>query len=243
VASITYDSQDVLRRFTDAYQISYPMLSDKGSVVIREFGILNTNVPADVVRFYGIPFPGQYLIAPDGIVKDKLFLADYQERPTASEVLLKDFGVGGNSVAIKAAGLSAEVTISDAKSYSGHRLGVTVAFDVAPGWHIYGAPLPPEYTVTQVKFSGELVQSQSLTFPPSTPFKFEALGQSLPVYNGSFKAVGDILLKQRLTPGDYKLSGTIEFQECNDTECKIPQSVPFALPLKIDPMVPAAPKA
>ena len=218
------------------------MLSDKGSAVIRELGILNTNVPKDV-SFYGIPFPGQYLIGPDGVVKDKLFLPDYQERPTASEVLLKDFGVGGSSVEIRASGVSANVTVSDSKSYSGHRLGVTVEFDVAPGWHIYGAPLPPEYRATNVKFSADIVQDQSLTFPAPTPLKIQVLDQTLPVYSGSFKAVGDVLLKQRLTPGDYKLSGTIEFQECSDTECRLPQSVPFVLPLKIDPMVAAAPKA
>jgi hypothetical protein len=40
-----------LRRFSAAYHISYPMLSDSGSVVIRDFGILNTNVPPDVTRF------------------------------------------------------------------------------------------------------------------------------------------------------------------------------------------------
>jgi len=242
-ASITYDSQEVLRRFSDTYHVSYPMLSDKGSVVIRKFGILNTNVPPDVTRFYGMPFPGQYLIEPDGTVKDKLFLPDFEERPTASEVLLKDFGVGGSSSAIKAQDVKAKVIISDTQSYGGHRLGVMVAFEVAPGWHIYGSPLPPEYRVTRVKFSTDLVQSQTLKFPASTPLKLEALGQTLPVYHGSFKAVGHILLKQPLPPGDYKLSGTIEFQECNDNECKIPQSVPFALPLKIDPLVPAAPKA
>lgn len=231
------------RRFSDAYHIGYPMLSDKGSVVIRKFGIFNTNVPQDVTRFYGIPFPGQYLITPDGIVKDKLFLPDYQERPTASDVLLKEFDNGGNSVMVKAGDVSAKVTVSDARSYSGHRLGVSVAFEVAPGWHIYGTPMPPEYTVTQVKFSGEIVQSQSLEFPAPTPLRFEALGQTFPVYHGSFKAVGDILLKQQLKPGEYKLAGTVEFQECNDTECKIPQSAPFELGLRIEPMVAAAPKA
>jgi len=242
-ASITYDSQEVLRRFSDTYHISYPMLSDKGSVVIRKFGILNTNVPPDVTRFYGMPFPGQYLIGPDGTVKDKLFLPDFEERPTASEVLLKDFGVGRGSVAIKAQDVNVKVIVSDTQSYGGHRLGVMVAFEVAPGWHIYGSPLPPEYRITRVKFSTDLVQSQTLKFPASTPLTLEALGQTLPVYQGSFKAVGHILLKQPLPTGNYKLAGTIEFQECNDTECKIPQSVPFALPLKIDPLVPAAPKA
>jgi len=233
----------VLSRFTSAYQISYPMLSDKGSTVIRKFGILNINVPPDVTRFYGIPFPGQYLIAPDGTVKDKLFLPDYQERPTASEILLTDFGVGSNSVTLHAEDVTAKVTVSDAKSYSGHQLGVSAAFDVGPGWHIYGAPLPPEYTVTKVTFGGDLVQNQSLKFPPPMMRKFEALGQTFPVYEGKFTAVGNILLKQQLKPGDYKLAGTLEFQECNDNECKIPQSVTFEIPLKIAPLAPAAPKA
>jgi peroxiredoxin len=44
-AQISYDSQEVLARFAKAYKITYPLLSDKGSVVIRKFGILNTNVP------------------------------------------------------------------------------------------------------------------------------------------------------------------------------------------------------
>ncbi|MGH7839696.1 MAG: protein-disulfide reductase DsbD domain-containing protein [Candidatus Binataceae bacterium] len=183
------------------------------------------------------------MIAPDGTVKDKLFLPDYQERPTASEILLTDFGVGGNAVVVKAEDVTAKITVSDDKSYSGHQLGVRVAFEVGAGWHIYGAPLPPEYTVTKVTFGGDLVQSQALKFPPPTPRKFEALGQTFPVYEGKFAAVGNILLKQQLKPDDYKLSGTLEFQECNDNECKIPQSVAFAIPLKIEPLVAAAPKA
>jgi hypothetical protein len=233
----------VLARFSAAYKISYPMLSDHGSVVIRKFGILNTNIPADVTRFYGIPFPGSYLIGPNGTVSEKLFLPDYQERPSASEILLTDFGVGKNAVVVKAEDVNAKITVSDDKSYGGHQLGVSVAFDVAPGWHIYGAPLPPEYTVTKVTFNGDLVESQALNFPPPIQRKFEALGQTFPVYEGKFTANGRLLLKHQLTPGDYKLAGTLQFQECNDIECKIPQSATFELPLKIQPMVPPAPTA
>jgi hypothetical protein len=243
VASITYDSQEALRRFANAYHVSYAMLSDQGRVVINKFGILNTNVPPDVTRFYGIPFPGQYLISPDGVVKDKLFLADYQERPTASEVLLNESGTGGESTTIKAEDVTAKVTVSDGKSYSGHRLGVTIDFEVGSGWHIYGEPLPAEYTTTKVHFDDSLIQKQSMKFPPATPVRFAALDQTFPVYQGKFKATGSILLKQKIDPGDYQLTGTIEFQECNDSMCKIPQSARFALPLKIDPMVPAVPKA
>jgi len=218
------------------------MLSDQGSLVIRRFGILNTNVPPDVKRFYGIPFPGQYLLAADGTVKDKVFLSDYQTRPTASEVLLKDFGtgVGNNAAIVKADDITATIVLSNAQSFSGQQLGVAVDFDVAPGWHVYGKPLPKGYTATTVKFEDDIVASQTLNFPKPTPVKFEALGGTLPVYTGAFKTAGDILLKQRLEPGDHKLSGTLEFQECNDTLCKIPRSVRFEIPIRIAPMVPAA---
>lgn len=55
IAVITYDSNEILRRFSDAQHLGYPCLSDKGSAVIEKFGILNTNVPKDH-QFYGIPF-------------------------------------------------------------------------------------------------------------------------------------------------------------------------------------------
>jgi len=244
VASISYDSPEVLRHFAEAYNITYPMLSDKGSAVIRKFGILNTNVPPDVTRFYGIPFPGQYLVAPDGTVKDKVFLADYQDRPSASEVLLRDFSgsVGDNGATVKADDVTAKVLLSDARSFSGQQLGVAIDFDVAPGWHIYGQPLPEGYTPTAVKFDDNIVASQTVNLPKATPVRFEALGETLPVYTGSFRAVGNVRLKQKLPPGDHKLTGTIEFQECNDSLCKIPQTARFAIPLKVDPLIPAAAK-
>jgi peroxiredoxin len=91
LASISYDSPAVLAHFASVHQITFPLLCDKGSAVIRRYGILNTNIPRTHM-FYGIPFPGEYLIAPDGRVTDKVFLSSYQDGATASEVLLKDFG-------------------------------------------------------------------------------------------------------------------------------------------------------
>src|SRR6201987_411344 len=102
-ASITYDSREILQRFAEAYKIDCPMLADVGSKVIRAFGILNTNVPEDHKMMYGMPWPGDYLIAPDGTVRDKLFLRSYEHRPSPSQVALRQLGghAGGNSVEIK----------------------------------------------------------------------------------------------------------------------------------------------
>jgi len=149
----------------------------------------------------------------------------------------------GSSMSLQVEDVSAKISLAESGSYSGRQLGVTVDFGVGPGWHIYGEPLPPDYTPTKVKFDGDLIQRQSLKFPPPTPLRFDALDQTFPVYHGSFKVVGNVVLKPKLNPGAYKLAGTIEFQECNDSMCKVPQSVRFELPLTIKPPVPAAPKA
>jgi DsbC/DsbD-like thiol-disulfide interchange protein len=218
------------------------MLSDEGSAVIRSFGILNTNVPTDV-RFYGIPFPGQYLLASNGTVKAKSFLPDYQERPSGSTVLLTAFGTAtGSSATVEAGDLKARIALSDVRAVSGQQLGEMAEFKIAPGWHVYGKPLPEEYTPTTVTFDEDLVSSQKLDFPKPTPVKFELLGETLPVYQGDFKAIGEIVVRQKLNPGEYKLGGTLSFQECNDNLCKMPQQVRFEVPLRVEAMVPATPK-
>jgi peroxiredoxin len=102
VAAITYGSRETLSNFAHTYKLDYRLLSDAGSKVIRDFGILNTNIPADHPMTYGIPWPGDYLLAPDGTVRDKLFLPNYEYRPSASQVLLRHFSDGfGNAVEIK----------------------------------------------------------------------------------------------------------------------------------------------
>lgn len=213
------------------------MLSDKGSAVIRKFGILNTNIPPDLM-FYGIPFPGDYLIAPDTIVRDKHFLPDYQVRPTASQVLLYNYGasVGNDSVVVKSGELQASITLSADHAAPGNELGLAMNFALGPGWHVYGQPLPENYIPLTVSFDPELIANQRFEFPKAEPIRFEAIKETLPAYKEKFRATGRLLVKNGTKPGDYKLKGTLRFQECNDSICKLPQSVAFEMPLRIDPM-------
>ena len=44
VAAISYDSEDTLFKFAERRGITFPLLSDDDSVVITDFGILNTIV-------------------------------------------------------------------------------------------------------------------------------------------------------------------------------------------------------
>lgn len=218
------------------------MLSDHDSAVIRRFGIANFNAP-EGTRYYGVPFPGTYLLGADGAVLEKFFLPDYQTRPAASGLLLTGLGTaaGAQSVLIESDGVKARITLSDRKSYPGQELGFTVDFDVAAPWHLYGRPLPAGYQPTAISFEGDLVGTQWLDLPKATPLTIEVLKETLPVYSGRFSAIGGILLK-RAAPGEYTIGGTLSFQQCSDSECLAPQAVRFELPLKIEPMVGPAPK-
>ena len=257
-ASITYDSREVLQAFGQAYNIEYPLLSDLGSKVIRAFGIFNTNVPEDHKMMYGIPWPGEYLIAPDGIVRDKLFLRNYELRPSASEVVLRHFGDqdGGNRVEINSDVLKATVTLSTDRCFPGQEIGVSLRISLQPGWHIYGKPLPDIYQPTELVFDSPLVGEQFLELPPARPILLKALGETLPIYESEVRAVGKLgirwsppmpakfleTLGKRIEPGVYRINGTLRFQACSDEVCEAPQAITFELPLKIEAGIPPAPK-
>lgn len=258
VASISYDGQETLRAFGEAYEIGYPLLSDKRSEVIRSFGILNTNIPEDHAMMYGIPWPGNYLIAPDGRIRDKLFLPDYQQRPSATEVVLRhgDDTVKGNGVEIAADTLKATVKLSTDRCFPGQELAVRLTLQVKPGWHVYGTPVPTNYQALELEFDSPLVEAATLHLPPPTPTSLPAIGETLPVYDGEVRASGTIRIKRSppmrvpfmealaswIEPGDYTINGTLRFQACSEEVCEAPQAITFALPLQIQAGVPQVPQ-
>lgn len=147
-----------------------------------------------------------------------------------------DVAASAAPVVVQADNVEAQIALSTEHAAGGHQIGVAIEIAVAPGWHIYGEPLPAGegLTPTSIKFDGDLVAQQNLKLPKPTPLRFDTLNETYPVYQGSFKAAGDIVLARKLKPGDYSITGTLNFQECNDAICKMPQSVHFALPIKID---------
>lgn len=257
-ASITYDQPEVLKAFAQAYHIEYPMLTDVGSKVIRDFGILNTNIPPDHPFLYGIPWPGDYLIAPDGTVRDKVFLPSYEHRRAASEVVQRNFGTGagGSAVEISANAFEATITLSGERCFPGQELGLALDLQLKPGWHLYGQPLPSHYRATELVLTSDLLDSQSLELPAPKMKLMTALNETLPIYEGRVQAVGRIGIRwsppmaapfltpiaKMIEPGTYRIAGTLRFQACSETVCEAPEQISFELPLTIEKGVPPAPE-
>ncbi len=79
VAILTYDGVDDLKRFAGRRNISYTLLSDPESVVIRAFDLLNEQYRPGS-RAHGVPHPAIFVIDPDGVVMHLFAEQTYSRR-------------------------------------------------------------------------------------------------------------------------------------------------------------------
>ena len=258
VAAISYDAHETLHAFGEAYHVGYPLLSDVGSAVIRAFGILNTNIPNDHPMMYGIPWPGNYLISPDRRVRDKLFLRDYQQRPSAAAVLLRNFAAAdsGKVTEITTEELQATVTLATDRCFPGQEIALGLTVTLKPGWHVYGTPVAKNYQALELTFDSPVIAEHSLDLPTPTSLHLPAVGETLSVYTNKIQARGTLRIQwsppmpvpflealgARIEPGVYPITGTLRFQVCSDEVCLAPQAVTFTIPMQIEAGIPPAPK-
>lgn len=90
VVGISYDSVEILKKFSDKSQITFPLLSDSESKTIIAYAIKNAETTGKKfgrVDLDGVPYPGTYLVDQKGVVRAKLFLEGYRERHSVAELL------------------------------------------------------------------------------------------------------------------------------------------------------------
>ncbi len=236
IAAVSYDSQETLRAFANKHGIGFPLLSDHDSTVIRRYGIFNSNI-APGLRAHGVPHPVEYLASHDGLLIRKYFVENYQHRVTASSVVLREFGRVAEDapvVTLRSGALTVQISLSGAKAFAGQEIGFFAKFELEPEWHIYGLPLPDAYTGTSITFNDAKIIRQSFELPEARPMKVAALGETLPVYSGSFQGFGSLLFRYPIDPGRALLKGELRFQQCGESVCEPPGTIPFELPLNFE---------
>ena len=90
--TLSYDEPDALADYVEAHGVTFTMLSDPASEVIKAFGILNTLHPPDDHPWYGIPFPGAYAIDAEGTIVAKFFEHNFAVRPGPEQMLAAALG-------------------------------------------------------------------------------------------------------------------------------------------------------
>ena len=143
VFSLSYDEQEALADFRDAYGITYTMLSDPESKVIRQFGILNTLIREDDHPWFGIPFPGTYVVNREGLISHKFF-ENNLALGVGPETLLR--AAQGEAIDQPEADLEPRSDTTWQVYLDGDRLAVSVLRDLVvriegpAGRHLYAAP-------------------------------------------------------------------------------------------------------
>jgi hypothetical protein len=235
--ALSYDPTPVLAAFAEARGITYPLLSDEGSRVIRALGILDTRLaPTD--EHYGIPHPGVYFIGADGRVVDKVFHATHRTRDAAATAIRERFGLDvaadGPRVRREADGLSVVAAMDSGAFVRGERIGLRVTIQMAAGVHISGRPLPDGYLATTLEVRAPAtVTVEPVAYPLPRPLHAVWLDEELPAYAGTITLSTAVIFAEQRE--DVTLTADLCFQVCTTEECFVPQRLTFTLPMRFRP--------
>ena len=236
VAAISYDSVGALKSFADRQHITYPLLSDPDSKIIRTYDILNEAVKPGTPT-YGIPYPGVYVVDAQGRVVSKYFEDDYRERVSTAEILARRFGAPMDVVRgeVEAKHLQITTAASNDIARPGLRIALNLDIEMKPGMHVY-APgvqgyIPIDWRLDE---GGPAAKLHSFEYPASEMLRLEAIGETVPVYRGHIRIHREITfgqdagLKPLVSPsGEVIVRGSFRYQACDDRKCYVPEDVPL----------------
>jgi hypothetical protein len=236
VAAISYDSTGALKSFSDRQHITYPLLSDPDSKIIRAFDILNETVKPGTFG-YGIPYPGVYIIDPNGKVITKYFEEDYKDRVATADILARQFGAqpGEARTVAEAAHLRITTAASNKLARPGLRITLALEVEMKPGMHVY-APSVQGYIPIDWRLDegGPAAKRHPFDYPTAEMLHLKAIGETVPVYRGNLRLRREITfgqepaLKQLAGPtGELIIKGVFRYQACDDRKCYLPENVPL----------------
>ncbi len=222
------------------------MLSDPDSAVIRSFGILNTLIDPDDHPWFGIPYPGSYVVGADGAITHKFFENNLAVRPGPEQLLRAVLGEPMLEARVDAAAPEAvEVSIvldGDSLAATVQR-DLVVQFRVPAGRHVYAQPAPQgTIAVDVVLAENESVVERPLVRPPSELHTLAGTGESFQVHHGSFELRLPLTINNaaRIDTAGVTISGEIRWQSCDDEMCDLPMGQRFERTLPVAESPPVA---
>jgi peroxiredoxin len=197
-------------------------------------------------RLHGIPFPGTFVLDRQGRVTARFFEDFFRERNTVSGMMLK-LGTGRPSVQgtqISTDHLEIKTYPSDAAVALGNRFSLVLEVTPRPRMHVY-APGATGYRVIGLTVAPQpFVRVLPTRYPPSEIYVFEPLNERVPVYQKPFTLLQEVV--PEVTPeaeaafrgkDTLTLTGTLEYQACDDKLCFNPASVPLSWRMPLRPFV------
>lgn len=252
--AISYDDTDAVADFSQAAGIEFPMLSDVDSRVIRQYDVLNTIVQPEDAPFYGVPFPGFFLLNEDGVIVDKLFNRHFANREGAESIVDSFLGrvAPGDREPIATFTEDDGIEITTFLRGGGGvlRIGprrrLVVRFAMPEGIHIYDDPVPDGMVAAQIDVEGpDGLRLEPVESPATAPFALQGVDAPLQVWGGTVDFIVPLFANAALAPvvlldpePSIELKIKIRYQACDENQCFIPQSrtIELQVPLAIGPM-------
>ena len=236
MAVITYDSPAVIRNFTDRLGIGVPILSDTDSKIIREFGIINTNIPPASFQ-YGIPFPGTYTLDTNGVVTAKYFEDTYKERVTPNFILSTQFGESGvHKSQVRTDHLTLTSYVSDEKVFAGNRVSLVLDIELPAKMHLYAPGVKGYKPVVFQLDQHPNARFFDASFPKAVIMNLPAIKETVPVYSGKVRITRDIILgtdENMRKESNVEIMGSFEYQACDDEICYLQAKVPLKFSIAV----------
>ncbi len=243
LAAVSYDSEEILKFFSDRHKIDYPLLADPASKTIEAYGVLN---PEATGMQKGFARPGYFFIDAGGIIREKFFDPKYRERLTGASIIAKLFPELGQEVTqtVEAPHLQVALAQSDISGAPGTRITLVTEVRLPPEVHVYAAgakgykPIRLEMDATpEMKFLPAV-------YPESKILLLPVINERVPVFDGTFRISQDV---QVSTSAEFwgslgkdgknlTITGKLEYQACDSTTCFIPASVPVTWDLHVSPL-------
>lgn len=213
------------------------------------------DVVADVAKYVsvfganpmivGTPFPGTFMLDADGRVSSRFFEEFYRERNTTANVMLK-LGAGLSPIAAvegTTAHLKLTAYSSNPSITVGTRFSIAVEVEPNPDIHVYAPGAEAlGYRVIALNLNPvPHVRFEPVEFPASEIYHFVPLDERVQVYQQPFTLLQEAVVsgapeaEEALAQLDaLTVSGTLDYQACDDTLCFDPVSVPLTFTLDLE---------
>jgi peroxiredoxin len=209
---------------------------------------------APAARHVGMALPGTFIIDRQGRVTWRFFEDYYVERATMANVMLR-IGASPTPVAatkVETPHLDITSYPSDPAVAPGNRFSLVLDVVPRPGVHVY-APGAKDYRVLAVTVAPQpFVRVSPVAYPASEIYHFKPLDERVPVYQKPFRLVVDAVIEghaaaqaARREQESVTLTGTLEYQACDDRICFNPVSLPLSWTVGLRALVrePAPPQS
>ena len=119
-----------------------------------------------------------------------------------------------------------------------------VEISLSGGVHVLGTSLPEGFIRLELNLDADSgIRIERIDYPRPIEMELEAIGEKLSVYFGQFQIKARCMgvkggIREALKGGveeEFKVNATLRFQACDDTQCYLPETLRFTLPLRLLP--------